>query len=425
MNRTGYDNYKIIKDKLNYTYKGYNIQSLVAGYLNFVFDEIAPSSRDVFKAFYQSLTSIDLKKVPETQSKTIITYLINRADYRNLSHATQGYYKGSEVIDLSSLPKIKFSLFNPFYTWHLFKALRIVFFRSVGNSMASKLNIVAIIVLIFNQIRLIEKAKRSGQIEQYICFNSSYKEESLLTMYFNKNKIETITLQHGIFCDFKLLIPFDYINFENRLAKKVLSWGQATFDYFKTNGIDSSELIMFGNPKYKDVKIDKVYQTFKHCLVLLGRGLYIDTNNKLLQLLTEYNQKNNNNIVFYIKKHPFLLDEDHRQFADVSKNIIFLGKEHSVEEILKSSLVDFSISVNTTAYYESLALGKPCLRWTESENEDFYGIDDKFIDLHEFEYKLNSLQTMNQAVIVRDIQNVIRYIFNPDLQTKNVNSYEN
>jgi len=424
MDSTGYDNYKSIKNKLDYTYKGYNIQGLIPGYLNFVFDGITPSSRDVMKAFYQSLNSINLAKVPETESPVIISFLINRADYRNLVYATKNYYDNSEVIDLSALPKVKFSVFSLLYIRHFLKAMRIVFFRSVGNNIKVKLNLVAVITLLFNQIKLIEKSKPSGHTQCYICFNSSYKEESVLTMYFNKRNIETLTLQHGIFCEYKRFVPFDYINFENRLAKKVLSWGQATIDYFRTNGIDSSELITFGNPKYKDISIGKVHQTFKKCLVLLGRGLYIDTNNRLLKLLTEYNEKNGNAILFYVKKHPFLMDEEHKQFADISKNMIFLGKEHSVEEVLKSPLVDFSISVNTTAYYESLALGKPCLRWTEEENEDYFGMDDKFENLQEFENKLRSLQSINQAVIVRDIQNVIRYIFNPELQTKNVNNHE-
>lgn len=415
MDKTFYDNYKTIKAKLDYTYKGYNLQSLVPGYLNFVFDGIVPSNRDVVKGFYKSFSSIDLRKIPSIKAKTIITYLIGRQDYKNLALATQEYYTDSQVVDLSLLPTVRFSLLNPFYIWHLLKSLRIVFTRNVGSSIRERLSIIAILTLIFNQIRLLEKAKSSGSINQYICFNSSYKEESLLTLYFNKRKIETITLQHGIFCNYKQLIPFDYINFENRQAQKVLAWGQATIDYFTANGIDSSGIIMFGNAKYKTIRIDKIHQSFKSCLVLLGRGLYIDTNNKLLSMLTEYNKKHNNSIVFYIKKHPFLFDEEHRQYANISNQLIFLGKEHPAEEVLKSSLVDFSISVNTTAYYESLALGKPCLRWTEAENEDFFGLDDKFENIDEFESKLNILKTMDQNIILRDTKNVIRYIFNTDL----------
>jgi len=415
MNKTFYNDYKTIKDKLDYTYKGYNLQALIPGYLNFVFDGIIPSGKEILKDFYKTFGSIDIRKVPEINNKTIISYLINRQDYKGLAYATKTYYPDSEVIDLSSLPVVKFPFFSPSYIWHLLKSIKIVFTRSVGKTMKEKLSIIAILTLIFNQIKLLEKAKLSTSINQYICFNSSYKEESLLTLYFNKRNIETITLQHGIFCNYKLLIPFDYINFENRQAQKVLSWGQATVDYFTANGVDASGLIMFGNPKYKNIRISKVLQSFKSCLVLLGRGLYIDTNNKLLAMLTEYNKIHNNPVVFYIKKHPFLLDEEHRQYANIAQNIIFLGKEHSVEEVLKSSLVDFSISVNTTAYYESLALGKPCLRWTEAENEEFFGMDDKFANLSEYENKLNSLRSMDQAVLLRDIQNVIRYIFNPDL----------
>lgn len=415
MNDTFYNNYKTLKEKFDYNYKGYNLKYLVPGYLNFVFDGITPTFRDALKSLYHSQKSIDLRQVIQTESSTIITLLINRIDYRRLTDATSNYYKNSTVIDLSSLPTVKFSILNIFFWIFLFKSVRITFTRSIGGSFIFKLTIVGILVKIFNQIQLLEKAKLSNQITRYICFNSSYKEESVLSQYFNKRNIETITLQHGIFCNFKRLIPFDYINFENIQAKKILAWGKATTDFFQDKNEDTSRIFTFGNPKYKNIRIDKIHQTFKHCLVLLGRGLYIDTNNKLLETLNQYNILNKNNIIFYIKKHPFLLDEDHRQYANASQNIIFLGREHSVEDILKSSLVDFSISVNTTAYYESLVLGKPCLRWTEAENEEFYGMDDKFTSLKELSEKIEALKTADQNKLLTEVQDVIRYIFNPEL----------
>jgi hypothetical protein len=191
----------------------------------------------------------------------------------------------------------------------------------------------------------------------------------------------------------------------------MLCWGQSTIDYLTTNGIDKERLILMGNLKYKHVKIDNVHQTFDRCLVLLGRALYLDTNDKLLETLAAYNKQHERKITFYIKKHPFLMNEDHRQFADISNNIIFIGHEHSTEEVLKSSLVDFSIAVNTTAYYESLALGKPCLRWTEAENEEFYGMDDKFTSIEELDAKITNLKAMDATKIKEEMQGVIRYIF--------------
>lgn len=415
MNDTFYNNYKTLKEKLDYNYKGYNLKYLVPGYLNFVFDDITPTLREALKSLYHSKQSVDLRQVIQTENPTIITLLINRMDYRRLTDATSSYYKNSVVIDLSSLPIVEFSIFSIHFWIFFIKSTRIVLTRSVGGSLIFKLTIIGILVKIFNQIRLLEKTKPSDQITRYICFNSSYKEESVLSQYFNKRNIETITLQHGIFCNFKKLIPFDYINFENMQTRKVLAWGKATTDFFRHKNKDTSGIITFGNPKYKNIKINKIHQTFKHCLVLLGRGLYIDTNNKLLETLTQYNIQNKNNIIFYIKKHPFLLDEDHKQFANTSQNIIFLGREHSVEDILKSSLVDFSISVNTTAYYESLILGKPCLRWTEAENEEFYGINDKFTSLEEFSEKIETLKTADPNKLLTEVQDVIRYIFNPEL----------
>ncbi|MFV0469462.1 MAG: hypothetical protein ACK5MK_11120 [Dysgonomonas sp.] len=414
MDQTWFNNYKIIKEKFDYSYKGYNLKYLIAGYLNLDF-EANPNIRDVFKEYYLSCNFMDLREALKTKEETLITYLINRTDYRDLAKTTQQYYSHSEVVDLSSLMLKKVSPFGFTYFKHFWMAAGLVFRRSIGKNFKYKLQFVAMVIKLLNQISLLENTAYPTNIKRYVCFNSSYKEETLLTLYFNKHNAETITLQHGIFCNFKRLIPFDIINYENCVAQKMLCWGQSTIDFLTRHGFAESQLILLGNLKYKDFEIDHINQTFTKCLVLLGRPLYLDTNDKLLDVLKAYNRKHNNKIVFYIKKHPFIEDKYHVRHADISSNIIFLGREHSVQEVLKSDIVDFSISVNTTAYYESLALGKPCLRWTEEENEEFYGIDDKFENLEELEAKIQLLKDESPDRLLHEIKDVIRYIFNPNI----------
>lgn len=413
MDQTWYEGYKQIKEKFDYSYKGYNLKYLIPGYLGI---DLAGDVhvRDLFKAFYTAGKSIDLTQALIVKQPTLITYLIERSDYKQLANVTKEHYPTAEIVGLGGLPMKSTSLFSFTFFKHFWLAISLVFSRSIGKGIKFKLYFLAHIIKLLNQISLVEKVKTTT-IKKYICFNSAYREESLLTLYFKKRNIETITIQHGIFCDFKLTIPFDQINSENWIADKMLCWGQSTVDYLTKKGFDESRFIMMGNLKYKNLKIDHIHQTFTKCLVLLGRELYVDTNNKLLDTLQEYNAKHGNSILFYIKKHPFLHDETHKEHAAVDKNIVFIGKEHSVQEVLKSDMVDFSISVNTTAYYESLALGKPCLRWTEAENEDFEGIDDKFDNLLELESQLEKLKSTNQDALKKDIERVIKYIFNPNL----------
>lgn len=411
-----YNQYKDIKKKFDYTYKGYNLKYLIPGYLTLVFSGDKPVGRDVFKEFYTNRRIPDLGKVLDSQKETLITYLINRTDYRDLALAAQKLYNDTEIINLSELPVKNISFFGITYIKHFFLSLWLILSHSIGEGFNSKIFYVALSMRIMNEILLLEKTSNPNNIKRYICFNSAYKEESILTEYFKKRNVETITLQHGIFCDFNIVTPFDVINHENLLSNKLLCWGQSTIDYMADKGMEASQFILEGNLKYKNFEIGEVKQSFSSCLVLLGRALYIDTNNKLLELLRNYNIRHNNSIVFYIKKHPFLMDEEHKKFADVKDNLIFLGKEHSVQEILKSDLVDFSISVNTTAYYESLALGKPCLRWTESENEVFYGMDDKFDSAEQFEEKIQLFKNMDTTILQNEVKKVIRYIFNPNLK---------
>lgn len=415
MDKRYYNRYKSLLEKLNYTYKGYNVKHLVPGYFTFLFSDDAISARDVFKEFYIGTQITDLSKVLDSKSDSIISFLIDRDDYKDLANSVKAIYPNSSIVKLSGLPNKKISFLSYSYIKHLLKATKLIFTRSIKESFMTKLFLVGLITKLFNQIHALEKASFAENIKRYICFNAAYKEESLLTLYFKNRGIETISMQHGIFCDFKLIIPFDYINFDNMIADKLLCWGQSTVDYLTSKGIDQSRLILMGNPKYKDLTIEHVDQSFTKCLVLLGRAIYIPSNEKLLLLLKEFNKKHNNKILFYIKKHPFLMDVEHKSFACISDNMIFLGREHSVQEVLRSDMVNFTIAVNTTAYYESLALGKISLRWSESENEEFIGMDDKFVNLSEFESKLKELSEKPETEVRQEMKDIIKYVFNPEL----------
>ena len=415
MDKRYYNRYKSLLEKLNYTYKGYNLKYLVPGYFTFLFSDDALSAREVFKEFYIGTQIIDLTKALETKSSSIISFLIDRDDYKDLASSVQAIYSDSSIVKLSGLPTKKVSFLSFSYFKHLAKASKLVFTRSIDESFMTKLFLIGLITKLFNQISTLEKIQCPENIQRYICFNAAYKEESLLTLYFKNRGIETISMQHGIFCDFKLIIPFDYINLDNMIADKLLCWGQSTVDYLTSKGIDQSRLILMGNPKYKDLTIEQVDQSFTKCLVLLGRAIYIPSNEKLLSLLKEFNKKHNNKILFYIKKHPFLMDVEHKSFASISDNMIFLGREHSVQEVLRSDMVNFTIAVNTTAYYESLALGKISLRWSESENEEFIGMNDKFVNLSQFETKLNEFTQKPELEIRQEMKDIIKYVFNPEL----------
>lgn len=411
-----YNRYKDLLSKLDYTYRGYNIGCLIPGYLTCMFTDDAVTGRDVFKGFYEGVKFTNLSQVLRTEKSTVITYLINRKDYGDLAESVRKTYPDSDVTCLETLDKVGYSPFGISYISHLLKAFRIIFSRSVKESFTTKLYLVAILTNLFNQVKYLDKVLCPPNVKKYICFNSAYKEESLLTLYFKKHKVETISLQHGVFCDFKQMVPFDIINMDNLIADKLMCWGQSTIDYLKTKGFDESRFILAGNSKYKDAEIGHVDQSFSKCLVLLGRSVYIPSNDKLLALLMEFNRKHGNKILFYLKKHPFVVDSEHKAFASITDNLFFVGREHSVQEVLRSDLVDFTIAVNTTAYYESLALGKISLRWSDSENENFYGMDDKFYDLAGFENKINYFKSKPESEIRREMKEVIKYVFNPELK---------
>lgn len=225
MDKRYYNRYKSLLEKLNYTYKGYNVKHLVPGYFTFLFSDDAISARDVFKEFYIGTQITDLSKVLDTKSSSVISFLIDRDDYKDLANSVKSIYPDSSIVKLSGLPNKKVSFLSFSYLKHLLKASKLVFTRSINESFITKLFLIGLITKLFNQISVLDKVPCPQNIQRYICFNAAYKEESLLILYFKNRGIETISMQHGIFCDFKLIIPFDYINFDNMIADKLLFWG--------------------------------------------------------------------------------------------------------------------------------------------------------------------------------------------------------
>ena len=71
-----------------------------------------------------------------------------------------------------------------------------------------------------------------------------------------------------------------------------------------------------------------------------------------------------------------------------------VDKGKTVNECLNNKDFDFAITVNTTAYYEALMRGLPCLRFSDGTFELQHGYADVFETKDEFESQIKAIKEL-------------------------------
>ena len=69
-----------------------------------------------------------------------------------------------------------------------------------------------------NSLSILEKTFKkykpaNTSLLKFIAFNGPYGNDALLTEFFHKHGISTYSIQHGIFYDYKIQVPYDIINY--------------------------------------------------------------------------------------------------------------------------------------------------------------------------------------------------------------------
>ena len=399
--------YIFLKKKFNIKHGQYCIQNLIAHDIaRFTFNKRFPK----IKSFFRFFVIPDTKYFNEyfTQHHIVFSVLYpDRRDHRQLIECVRDEVKGdSLLLDYSKNRKFRIVL----NTKNILSSVKTVLQLRKHLLKKEMLYYAASLTYYKNFLDELErKLTPRLNVKSFVAFNSSGTPDNIFSLFLRAKNIPTYSLQHAPFVNFKQKIPADIIIVENLTAEKMLCWGEDSFGLLKQFGFGSDRYILAGNPKYKNIKLQKVNQNFRVGLVLLGRWLYDKENRELIALLQKYIQ-NEPSAKFEIKLHPSLNIKNYENFVNGTGISIINGKE-LLSDLFKSKKYDFAITYNTSAYYEPMTVGMPSLRFTKNENEDYKGLEDRFETLEQFTEVIESFKKRDPKKLKEDYENLLHLVF--------------
>lgn len=255
-----------------------------------------------------------------------------------------------------------------------------------------------------NSIKSLESVDISG-IKAYMSMYNATQLENLITQYMKKQGIPTYSLCEGVYFVEKEKTNIDSVNYMNLETEHLITWGQSVIDDFSEVGVPSTRMVVGGYPhELCPQPIRKDLQT-KKGLVLLARQTYHDANERLLSILkdTEWG--------YELKCHPV---SDINHYAEIAEKYHWgiVSSKETVSSCLATSNYDFAIAVNTTAYYEALMRGIPCLRFCDGSFTLQHGIEsDAFSSLPEYIEAIATLKsTIQTDEYQQQVNNMLKYV---------------
>ncbi len=397
---TNFDRYKYLKGLIKFEYKDISLQQIIA------FDLIVSTYfGSGLKIKHLVFFFLRYKLPSNINSFKGTLYTIGdysaRKDYYEIWDYVGDIIKPDLKIDFHNINKVlSFRLINIFRSLNalriIYKEVSIKEFIYLWAKLTFYINIID---NIFN---------KNLNYSSYIGFSTVHPLEAIFTLYFKLRGVPTYSLQHGLYYIFKNPIPIDSLAYENICSDYHFCWGQYTKDEFISYGINPDRLFVAGYPRKIDRGFPRQVCSLNKCVVLLSRKMFNSSNLKVLEILKEVTSKINFDV--YLKLHPTL---NHEEYVNLANHFNFHIVDHDVtiSELFKSEKYDFSISVNTGAYYESYIYYTPCFRFiTDSFDLSIDVDDDIFCNDSELLIQLKKLVLTDSITYWMKVNESLKYI---------------
>jgi len=372
MNNERYEKYTKLKSCLKgVTYKNVPLELMSAFFIaDLVYNYPSIKIFEKIKYLVKYLFLIPKIRKPDSKKQAIFGWSIDRDDYKNLSKA----YKDKLAWEFENI-----CLGGKIVGWRM--SLNIAALNMAFHSLSSaskdlsgieKFYIFLSIYSALNFYYYLEKTFSEINPEKYLSFNSSYQFESIMTLYFRYKGVETYSMQHGMYFEFKNRIPFEMITSYFCTAKNMLLWGEFSKQQIQKYVPENTNLIVIGNPLYSNYDSEKldVYSVLSTKVIVgLPRGVYEKEVLKLLRvlespLLSEYE--------FVVRPHPNLDKKKIVGFIKDNPNIL-LSSKRTLNEDIEESAYRAMIGFNSTVLFEGLTYKLPVLQY-RSGNDEFYDV---------------------------------------------------
>lgn len=399
-----YSKYKRLKRRFSIKYRGINIAQVLA--LDLWNWTIQGNIMEI--PVVTNSLSVDFSFLKEVKKPKIIYFDMGRNDheatfYSICSRLSSDY----EIINISNqVPHIEYiSKKNRILARFIVKWST----RRMEYSEEEQIHMAYRVCLILNSIDNLHKnAKELSNIKHFVAYSAIHTWGNLLGQYFRKRGTTFWGLSHASHMLFQTNIPIDCLNYENLDVDYNVTWGQYTKDEYLRYGVKAKEIFVAGYPKNITLNEVRKCNNLKTCIVLLARSNFDSSNIKLLNILC----KSNKEYSFFMKLHPSCNFSKYKSYAE-KNGLEIIDEDTLLTECLDNRKYDFGIAVNTTSYYEVMAVGIPCLRFEDDKEYDLtYGNkNDAFHDEYTFQFSMKWLaENVTTGEYGKKSKDVLKYV---------------
>jgi hypothetical protein len=354
--------FKSVMSLEGFIYKGYPLNKIICvDIISIIYNKNNLSYKKIKKMFLTK--NISFNDFNEGDIYSIGDY--NRSDYMQIMKYVISRRNG-ELLRLSDCKKI-FSI-NPS---NIIYAAYLVIFKLKYIGLSDRMNLFFSYTYAINLINKTESNNCDldfSSIKSYTAFCSNMIDEAFINFFLKKKGITTFTLQHGLWYIFEKNDKVDILAYENLVADYLLTWGDYTKHEFEKYGVDSASLISSGYPReYKNIIPNDNILNENNVLILLSRKLFESNNHNIIKIIQEFSSETTKKYNFYFKLHPSLSHECYTTL--IGGGGVVLSNDKTIAEVISEVKFSFSISYNSTSYFDSYINNCMSFRFKDCDSE--------------------------------------------------------
>ncbi|WP_269520969.1 hypothetical protein [Alteromonas sp. BMJM2] len=129
---------------------------------------------------------------------------------------------------------------------------------------------------------------RAINFKVLVVFADMQPVDNLLVQYFRNRDVKTVTLQHGLYVEYKDYDTVNIVNYEQQCAQYFLAWGECTGKLIKDYHPET-QVVLCGKP---ELSIAKSYETSElesnYVLVVLDQPIFDEQNFEMIDIALNY-----------------------------------------------------------------------------------------------------------------------------------------
>lgn len=181
-----------------------------------------------------------------------------------------------------------------------------------------------------------------------VLFADMQPVENLASQHFKKRGKTTVTLQHGLYADYKEFPTVNIINYLHQPSEYFLSWGKETADLIKKYHPERN-VVICGKPYSHQEAPPIAARESHHITAILDQNIFQTHNISMLALLSEYSKKNS--LQLNVRYHPY------------NPKRVYEGLKLAYRTDLPLEKSKFVVGHTSSMLHEVMALGIPAFKF--------------------------------------------------------------